>query len=522
MRKSIKTVVPLFVSMLLLSSCSFGDFLFSSSATNQASSVSTSSTQEASSVKQFLENKTDPFTKGQGYFRSMITDSGMYSAPSTGNAKMLVVPVVFKDDASLYTDSSVLGKKTKANLTSTFFGTADDTGYWESVSSYYAKSSYGKLNITGAVAPFYQLSLTVTQGKTNAKNSVTKVTNSILDSVYQNLFPTGGTTYDGVDYDGDGDGVIDFIWLVYCHDYDSKDTTNLMWAYTYWDDNASFEALENYSWASSSFMNDGTTFGVDAHTYIHETGHQMGLDDYYSYDEYSTADKKRRAPIGASDMMDYNIVDHCSFTKYCLDWITPTVGEADKTYTLKPFESSGDCLLLAYDFNGTCFDEYFLLEYYTPTGLNKQDSEDYYSNFNFKGLTDSGLRILHVDQRIGKEVHTSSGWAWDGKYYDDVSPLNANNAYYAIISNNTKEKCLDSKDFCLVSLVQASGNTNLLSDSASDIKYAVNDDLFDMTSKVFGKDIWNGKKADEGWVLPYSVSVNSMDATALSITVSNQ
>ena len=63
-----------------------------------------------------------------------------------------------------------------------------------------------------------------------------------------------------------------------------SDSSSYLWAVTSWSSN--IEHINNFSYASFGFMFDGTTkngIQLDAHTFIHETGHQMGLDDYYSF-----------------------------------------------------------------------------------------------------------------------------------------------------------------------------------------------------------------------------------------------
>ncbi|MBR2958465.1 MAG: hypothetical protein IKC19_02385, partial [Bacteroidales bacterium] len=69
-----------------------------------------------------------------------------YGLPSIGNSKALVIPVSFID----YKAPIMM----KSDLEKAFFGSSSDTG-WESLSSYYYKSSYGKLNITGTVLDVY-------------------------------------------------------------------------------------------------------------------------------------------------------------------------------------------------------------------------------------------------------------------------------------------------------------------------------------------------------------------------------
>jgi M6 family metalloprotease-like protein len=450
----------------------------------------------------------------------------MFSSPSPGNVRALVVPVVFKDEATTYTTSNAAGKEALSAINTAFFGTSSDTKYWESLSTYYNKSSYGKLNITGTVTDFFYTASTLKtyEDQSDKAGNSASITTAILEDAYTNFFTGASPAYKVSDYDSNSDGTIDVIWLVYMHSYAETNNdyhSGLLWAYTYWDFN-DYDALANYSWASYDFINEGTQTGFDAHTFIHETGHQMGLDDYYSYDD-DTKTSIARAPLGGTDMMDYNIVDHCSFSKYCLGWVTPTVAVNDSSYTLKPFESSGDCLLLASNFNGTCFDEYYLLEYYTPTGLNQLDSQTTYTN-NLEGLTDSGLRILHVDQRLGKIVEKktahSSSWVWDGNYYDIVDTTEASTYYYTPVNSNSKEYCYDISNYnCLVSLVQASGQTNLVSTDLNTSKKATNADLFDTSSYIFGQEI--KPMSDEGWALPDKVTITSMDSTGITINLTS-
>lgn len=62
--------------------------------------------------------------------------------------------------------------------------------------------------------------------------------------------------------------------------------------------------------ASTSFMNNDEKYYVDSSTYIHETGHLLGLDDYYSYNP-NTIGK-----VYGADMMDGNLGDHHLYQKF--------------------------------------------------------------------------------------------------------------------------------------------------------------------------------------------------------------
>jgi len=53
---------------------------------------------------------------------------------------------------------------------------------------------------------------------------------------------------------------------------------------------------------------------------IHETGHALGLPDYYDYDDKVGP----RGGVGGLDMMDNNWGDHNPFSKWLLGWLELT------------------------------------------------------------------------------------------------------------------------------------------------------------------------------------------------------
>ena len=152
------------------------------------------------------------------------------------------------------------------------------------------------------------------------------------------------------------------------HYGDETGKNDLLWAFTSWNTTSS-APISVYCWASYGFMQkDARLKKKDAHTFIHETGHMLGLEDYYDTG-YSLS------PFGGLGMMDYNILDLDVYSKWALGWIDPkTITNSTKltnkglTVTLKPFESSGDALVVGLpNNNGWYGEEYIILEYYTPT-----------------------------------------------------------------------------------------------------------------------------------------------------------
>lgn len=370
---------------------------------------------------------------------------GQYFLPSTGDSKILVIPIEFEDDT--FTTAEL------ETLENTFFGGENQTG-WQSVYSYYYESSGGKLRLSGEVTNKCKLDMTVAELERVAATYSGNYTDEIVKMALEAL----DSSIDYQDYDSNGDGVIDAVWLVYSASYDRD--SDLYWAYTTWaSDYNTFDDLYycQYSWASIEFLYEGgysssrsDTLNGDAHTFIHETGHLLGLDDYYSYDYDGSSNTD--TPVGGIDMMDFNIGDNCSFSKYFLDWYEPTIiteeylEENDYTLTLSSQTETGQFFLLPsytddgeMQYNNTALDEYLLIEYYTPTNLNEQDSKAIYNN-TLRCYTEPGVLVYHVNATIGRIYVSGGSIVWDGYAYDMLKPLSALLSYegYYYIFSNTK------------------------------------------------------------------------------------
>ena len=325
-----------------------------------------------------------------------------YSFPSKGNINALVVPVEISDFPFT---SSAYGSDYLSAITKAFKGNGvDDTGYWESVSSYYRKTSKNALNFNFEIADVYKCGKTSAQMCAGGEGSAFYMAEYVIED-YKAKRGASSTQR----FDNDNDGYIDGLWMVYsAPDYVSysygSSGASVFWAFCsdLNDDapNISSPTVNSFGWASISFLSRGAEAPkVDAHTFIHETGHLLSLPDYYSYDRGSNSTS---GPQGGLAMMDYNVGDQDSFSKISLGWAHPYYPTEDCVITLKPNESTGDCLLLADSWNGTAFDEYILLDLQTPTGLNKLDSEVSYEDSVPKYYSETGVRMYHIDARLGQ------------------------------------------------------------------------------------------------------------------------
>ena len=331
--------------------------------------------------------------------------TGRHILEATGDRKILVVPVEFSD----YTvkQLGVSSEEYVANLEKAFFGHEKNNKY-VSVAEYYNRSSYGKLRITGKVCDkFYTFPKTVDEINTRKT-----VRDYVLDSYDKVLNWYEENYHDSLDdyrIDPENGNNEIALYLVYAYTLptDTEEKTfnkAFFWAYTFKD--------KPLSWSSYSFMN--TLAGYpDAHTFIHEVGHLFGLEDYYPIEE-----KGVPSPAGKIDMMDCSVGDHTALSKMWLNWARPYWVKDSCEITIKALVDSGDLILINDEWNGTVFDEYYLIEFYSPTGLNYYDTN--IGNSEAKLPTLPGVKIYHVDARLAYyEIELSK--ATFKHYCDEVS-----------------------------------------------------------------------------------------------------
>lgn len=373
--------------------------------------------------------------------------------PSKGDVPLLVVPIITPGSQSKATEEN-WNKINKA-----FFGNSDELGF-ESVRSYYTQSSYGQLNLIGGVTNYFDPSTIDDTYKTIEGYN----TQSIMN-LPQLALNWAKSTYsiDITKYDSDKDGYIDGIWMIYLNSYSSS-STDTWWAFTSTtqNTNASLEnpIANNFAWASIDFINgtfskyDSENKDCDAHVLIHETGHMLGLSDYYTY-----GNDQSYSPLGTVDMMAQNLIDHNPYSKLLLGWVTPYIATGTGTIPLPSDQEKDAVIVFPYDgkeyqkkegkiqFN--VFDEYLVLDYYTYKNLNNHD----YQVYNAKTIRENGARIYHVDSRLSKQIGLNSYQMFQDP--DDPFIRETNTSLFNVISNtesgiraesNYVQECQDAFD----------------------------------------------------------------------------
>ncbi len=516
------------MSVLSLSSCTIYSFFPGSSSSSSSTITSESTSDFAKEIVSEGVYKSTDFLKTSA--RQVSAQRGMDLVPSTGNVKILVLPIEFTD--------SPFSESTLGNIEKALNGTDND--YWESTASFYEKSSYGKLHLNFHVADTYKTGITsseaakrnyeYSQNGNDEKTSGQAFVNEAVSAYKDADFPLA-------DFDSDDNGIIDGIVAIYsCPNYRKKTCSfdyggktrkddSLFWAYTYWcvnDPDLSSPKANTYIWISYDFFAEGGD--ADAHTLIHEFGHTMGLDDYYS----GEVDFQ---PAGGIDMMDLNIADHDAYSKCVLGWTFPYIVDGDEvSLTIRPSQSSGDCVLIPTSaFNGTVWDEYILLELYTPDGLNELDTKTAYCNEYPRGYSEPGIKIYHIDSRLIScysfgSRYTSTPYVSDPNSID----LDSGNVFYFVGATNCSKEFNSSlvlssnrsysEDFSLLHLIEATGkNTFKYGDVGTNATLFKEGSSFSLGK--FGSSFFPYKTMmNNGRSFPYTIEVTSLSSESATLS----
>ena len=368
------------------------------------------------------------------------------NSPSKGTVKLLIIPVWFTDSGTYL--NSTEKAKVRSDIELAYFGTNNETG-WRSVKTFYEEESHGSLTLTGTVSDWYEISYTSTMfysEKSGAEKTCTLVESAV------NWYKTSADN-SLQSFDSDKNGYLDGVMLIYASpDYRvmKNDSASNMWAYCYWlqkeGGTASNPIPNQFFWASYDFMygnggpgeyhsGDTSHCTLDTHTYIHEMGHIFGLEDYYDY-------SNQFKPAGGFSMQDYNVGSHDPYSSMALGWSHPYVPTKDCTIKIKDFQNSGDVVLLSNNFANSPFDEYMLLELYSPTGLNEFDSKYKYDNKNPQGPKYWGIRLWHVDGRLLYLRESDTNYSTSR-----ISNVIENDKYYSHLCSNTYYGSEEDKDY---------------------------------------------------------------------------
>ena len=507
----------------------------------RASSVRANGTTVSAEHKLTFISESKMVTAKQTY--NDFVKNNIYSisaCPLQGSPKLLVIPVWFTDSNNFIKTGKRDG--VREDIQKAYFGTEEETG-WHSVASYYKEESKGKLNLQGTVSDWYEPGISASTA--GSPDSRTFDTGDLVTRAVNWYFTTTGESK--ADYDSDGDKVLDGVMLIYAApDYitwKKGDSYSNLWAYCFWiqPEGTPIGIYPNvFFWASYDFIYGNNTAAartgnmyyngdtshctIDAHTYIHEMGHVFGLEDYYDYSTNSYT------PAGIFSMQDFNVGGHDPFSVFACGWASAYVPDSTDTITISTFQSSHDLILLSgHGFNQyeSPFDEYLLLELYSPDGLNEHDAKyAYQNNQNTKGPHTKGIRLWHVDARLA--TPTSSF----GDRYKLAGTNVKQGATYGVTHacSNTYNDGSDSTQDYLSLMGSDYYDFNILQFIRND-RYAtyketnsmVAADLFvagdSFSMETFNRQFVKGSQLNSGESLGWTFTVDSIGESTATITV---
>lgn len=496
----------------------------SESSSSESQTSISSSSEEQSSSEESSSSEPQPLGYVKVDHMSFVnSDLDSAYAPAIGDVKMLVIPIAFQGNTGNGYSSQIQNwTSTKlSNMYGYYFGESN------SLSSYYATASFGKMNLTGMVSDVYPNTTYTVKAilEDDSMDTLWDMMDEALAWVMDN-----NPSIDWSEYDLNEDGNIDNIHLI--TNYSSNKWAENLWPHMYYtrrSHSGEHLGINVYSISGLSFVNNSVTA-------IHEQGHIFGLQDYY---DYSNDGQSPIDYIGGLDMQSHNVFDWNSFSKLSTGWVEPYVvtGEAETTtITLNSASLTGDCIIIPADYstwNGSAFDEYFLVELFTKYGNNVKDWSKYSG-----ALGAGGVRLYHVDARAyGSNQRVSYNnqllvvddmEEQEINSVEDVSKWN----YTTLGANN----CSDWRDYeggieqlanhPLLSIVQRGGDFTFAKNNndhktlnATDLFKNGHKFTFEEYSHFLNKDRTSSSTMDNGEIFPYEISFSNFSQEHITVTI---
>jgi len=356
--------------------------------------------------------------EAQGYSKSAIQVKATALLPPPPNWQgglaskgTVQAPVILLS----FPDQNPVAGQTSSDISEKFFGLGSPALYpYESVHRYYNRSSMGMLSIQGDVSDWVQSSTNKSQWNASFRSAQTVQEQAIIaSSLIKDACQKADSQLDFSKYDNDNDGYIDVVYVKYAGPHDGW--SDLFWAFM-WSNVLDYQLdgkkVRQYvfSWYSSPDY-DSTYPLYNPHTDIHETGHILGLPDYYDYD----TNVGPKGGVGGWDMMDANFGEHNAFSKYLLDWTTPEIiASGQKTVVLPPISENNKTVLIMPNASLNSYSEFYMVNY-KEGGVRNEPSTVWSKGYSYPQVPfdTKGLFIWHVDARLNQ---AKTDFEYDNSY----------------------------------------------------------------------------------------------------------
>lgn len=332
-------------------------------------------------------------TKMTGLDRKAPVSALDPSMPSVGSCRIPVFAVDFPDHVSYYSDFADTVKNQ-------CFGAENknDRAYpLESISAYFDRASYGKLNLEFDVMDYTAKKPAENYVNNNAQELVEEIMAEFEDKLNYSV------------YDANSDAVLDSMIIVVPESLASVDGDGDKMP-DWWPFSAKYYGSSSYddikvgTYCISPFW---TQERADTNVKIaHELCHAMGLADYYCLDKDNDSGNGGMDGDAGVELMDEGNGDLSAFSKLMLGWIADediqvyTGGE--ETFTLNSSQQKPSCIVIPKNKEDGWLSEYFIIEFITGEANN--------SLYGWGGSRSSifpkngGVRILHCDAEVSEDA----------------------------------------------------------------------------------------------------------------------
>ena len=331
------------------------------------------------------------------------------SMPSTGDVKLLMIAVEFPD-------CKFREYQYQSQLQEICFGEErpDDDAYpMESISAYYNRASYGRLQLTGWIESY---------SADHSASYYVNDANVLIDEALGRMTEKGGLNLH--DFDSNGDNVLDAVIFVLpeaAAEIDNNhDGTADWWPYTnsYWGYGGVFGGVRVGKFCIGAYdYHERAGFNS---TWIHELGHAMGLPDYYKYQTDGVESLYGMDGNAGWEIMDDALGDFSAFSKLMLGWYQEDEVQVytggTQNFTLKSSQEAPNCILIPRNAEDGFLSEYFIVEYVTP---NQNNTYGYYYGERYQMFLIGGIRVLHCQAEVGIGLYGMEfSWNNYGLNYD--------------------------------------------------------------------------------------------------------
>ncbi|MBP5433541.1 dockerin type I domain-containing protein [Ruminococcus sp.] len=366
----------------------------------------------------------DPLEKYGEFIGASVNDVYKFM-PSQGTGRMLIIYADFADCNFKYLPSTKV-------IEEIAFG-EEDTGSrlypWESISAFFKRSSKGALELSGRA---YHYS---TQRSVNSYNGVPGQ-KALLTEACRAL----DSEIDFSDFDGNNDGYIDTITLI----VPGQASSDTWWpaSVQFADNTYSYDGMKiGHMITGNCQINSSSDYRDFVSTLSHETGHCMGLPDYYRYNSSEDADGLHGT--AGSELMDDTGGDLSCVSKLHLGWYRNDqvkiydASAGTQSFTLYNAQSSdGNTVIIPCGkLDSRYHSEYMMIEYTTKDANNS--APPWYVSIG------EGIRIYHVEASL-----YNNGW-WTSFRYASGSEFTDNYAgrrFIRLIDDEKKDNIYKTRD----------------------------------------------------------------------------